>query len=85
VPIEPDNRRAAPDRRKVTRGGRRSTDIPLRSPDACPEHGRVNTIVIRTTHFPGYIRRRHCCRLCNARWWAYETRMDPLKFRYLPS
>jgi hypothetical protein len=81
VPIEPDNRRG-PDRRKHTRGGRRSTDIPLANPDACPTHDNAFETVLYTERYDGYRAIRHCCTACNLRWWSFDSRIDPAKVTF---
>lgn len=64
---------------RVSRGGRRSTGVPLRDPDACPAHGHGPVVVIKRLRYPGYALRRLCCTVCKLRWNTFETRMDPLE------
>jgi hypothetical protein len=84
MPLEPERRQAAPDRRQKTRGGRRALDIPLRSPDYCPTHGRAST-VIETIPHNGFIERTHKCKVCHRRWPSFQTIIDPTKIRYRES
>jgi hypothetical protein len=79
--IGPERRKPAPDRRRRPRGGRRDSDLGLRDPDACPEHGRVYSCVINTVKHRGYIYRRHRCLECDYRWNSYQTLIDPLHIR----
>ena len=48
----------------------------LRDPDVCPQ-GHHTTHVIRRERGQGCLRRRHRCRICQDKWWSFQTLLDP--------